>query len=69
MDIDSEKIEDVEEEVVNIFLKHDIQYIESVLVCMNIMAMVSMDSGFPFEKFKQMVQQQLEGYKKNWPIG
>lgn len=69
MTISNEKLSKAETEILEVMLKHDIQYSESAFICINILAFISRDSGFPFEKFQRMCNELISDYKKDWPIG
>ena len=69
MNISQEKMDEAEKEILEVMRKHDIQYAESALICMNLLAFCAMDSQFPFEKFQRMCNELISDFKETWPIG
>lgn len=69
MNFSQEKLGKAESEILEVMQKYDVQYAESALICVNILAFTARDSGFPFEKFQRMCNELISDYKKEWPIG
>ncbi len=59
----------LEFKIIDLLTEHNVKYQESLQILTNITALASIDCGMPFEVFKNKINEIMDSYEENWPIG